>query len=196
MNRVAQFTPIRLRMHSSRRSLPLVVALLSIASTAQSQSARIVKPPNHAPAAAVAAPSGVTTTVTWRATATFSDGTTADMLAYEVQTAREAGSGMATGREAGTGIATGRRQYQPLLVRKRVDKATPLLMKAMSSSERLRYLKIEFDNKRTVQLENVTIARISPVAGMKDMEEVLVSFSAVSVNGTVPKTMSVDDWRR
>ena len=42
----------------------------------------------------------------------------------------------------------------------------------------------------------MTIARISPVAGMKDMEEVLVSFSAVSVNGTVPKTMSVDDWRR
>lgn len=37
-------------------------------------------------------------------------------------------------REAGSGIATGRRQYQPLLIRKRIDKSTPLLMKALCES--------------------------------------------------------------
>lgn len=37
-----------------------------------------------------------------------------------------------TAREAGSGLATGRRQYQPLLIRKRIDKASPLLMKALT----------------------------------------------------------------
>lgn len=36
-------------------------------------------------------------------------------------------------REAGSGIATGRRQYQPLLIRKRIDKASPLLMRAITA---------------------------------------------------------------
>ena len=30
---------------------------------------------------------------------------------------------MITAREAGSGMATGRRQYQPLLIRKRIDKS-------------------------------------------------------------------------
>jgi type VI secretion system secreted protein Hcp len=36
-----------------------------------------------------------------------------------------------TAREAGSGMATGRRQYQPLVVRKRIDKSSPLILKAM-----------------------------------------------------------------
>lgn len=39
-----------------------------------------------------------------------------------------------TAREAGSGMATGRRQYQPLLIRKRIDKASPLLMKALTEN--------------------------------------------------------------
>lgn len=39
-----------------------------------------------------------------------------------------------TAREAGSGLATGRRQYQPLLIRKRIDKASPLLMRALTNS--------------------------------------------------------------
>jgi type VI secretion system secreted protein Hcp len=38
-------------------------------------------------------------------------------------------------REAGSGIASGRRQYTPLLIRKRVDKASPLLVKALTDNE-------------------------------------------------------------
>jgi type VI secretion system secreted protein Hcp len=40
-----------------------------------------------------------------------------------------------TAREAGSGLATGRRQYQPLLIRKRIDKSSPLLMKALTENQ-------------------------------------------------------------
>lgn len=40
-----------------------------------------------------------------------------------------------TAREAGSGMATGRRQYEPIVIRKRLDKATPLLAKALCNNE-------------------------------------------------------------
>ena len=40
-----------------------------------------------------------------------------------------------TAREAGSGMATGRRQYKPLLIRKRIDKASPLLAKALCENQ-------------------------------------------------------------
>lgn len=40
-----------------------------------------------------------------------------------------------TAREAGTGMATGRRQYEPLVIRKRIDKASPLLAKALCENQ-------------------------------------------------------------
>jgi type VI secretion system secreted protein Hcp len=40
-----------------------------------------------------------------------------------------------TAREAASGLATGRRQYNPLLVRKRIDKASPLLAKALTENQ-------------------------------------------------------------
>ena len=40
-----------------------------------------------------------------------------------------------TAREAGTGMATGRRQYQPLLIRKRIDKSSPLIYKALAENQ-------------------------------------------------------------
>ncbi|MDY7230944.1 type VI secretion system tube protein TssD [Hyalangium rubrum] len=40
-----------------------------------------------------------------------------------------------TAREAGSGMATGRRQYQPLQIRKRIDKSSPLLMKALCENQ-------------------------------------------------------------
>jgi hypothetical protein len=183
-------------MLTSRRTFPLAVALFSVATTAHAQAARtIVQPPNHNPPASVVGV--VASSTALRATATFSDGTSADMLAYKVSTARDAGSGMATGRrDAASGLPSGKRQYQPLLIVRRVDKASPRLQHAMASGERLRYLKIEFDNKRTIQLQDITVTRISPVAGKPDMEELLVSFASVTVDGAVPKTMALDDWKR
>ena len=46
-------------------------------------------------------------------------------------------SSVITAREAGSGMATGRRQYEPLVVRSRVDKAVPLLMKALCENTKI-----------------------------------------------------------
>jgi len=40
-----------------------------------------------------------------------------------------------TAREAGSGRATGRRQYKPLMIRKRIDKSSPLIAKALTNNE-------------------------------------------------------------
>lgn len=42
-----------------------------------------------------------------------------------------------TAREAGTGMATGRRSYEPLTIIKRVDKASPLIAKALTKNEKI-----------------------------------------------------------
>ena len=40
-----------------------------------------------------------------------------------------------TARDAASGTATGRRQYAPLLIRKRIDKSSPLLLKALCENQ-------------------------------------------------------------
>jgi type VI secretion system secreted protein Hcp len=40
-------------------------------------------------------------------------------------------------RDAASGAATGRRRYEPITIRKRLDKATPLLAKALALNERI-----------------------------------------------------------
>ncbi len=44
-------------------------------------------------------------------------------------------SSMESAREAASGLATGRRQHDPIIVHKRIDKATPLLSKALVNNE-------------------------------------------------------------
>ena len=40
-----------------------------------------------------------------------------------------------TAREAGSGMATGRRQYKPLIIRKRIDKASPMIAKGLVENQ-------------------------------------------------------------
>lgn len=44
-------------------------------------------------------------------------------------------SAVKTAREAGSGMATGRRQYEPIRIRKRIDKASPLIAKALVENQ-------------------------------------------------------------
>lgn len=44
-------------------------------------------------------------------------------------------SSVRTAREAGSGMATGRRSYDPIIIRKRIDKSTPLIAKALCNNE-------------------------------------------------------------
>ncbi len=46
-------------------------------------------------------------------------------------------SGVKTARESGSGMATGRRQYTPIMIRKRIDKSTPLIAKALCDNEKI-----------------------------------------------------------
>ncbi len=45
--------------------------------------------------------------------------------------------GVKSARESGTGMLTGRRQYDPLKIVKRIDSASPLIFKALTSNERI-----------------------------------------------------------
>lgn len=40
-----------------------------------------------------------------------------------------------TARETASGIATGRRTYEPIMIRKRIDKSSPLIAKALTTNQ-------------------------------------------------------------
>lgn len=42
-----------------------------------------------------------------------------------------------TSQAVGSGIATGRRQYEPIVIRKRIDKSSPLLLKALAQNQKI-----------------------------------------------------------
>ena len=47
------------------------------------------------------------------------------------------GSGVTSAREAASNLATGRRQHEPITIRKRIDKASPLLAKALVENQQI-----------------------------------------------------------
>ncbi len=70
-------------------------------------------------------------------------------------------SGVETAREAGSAMATGRRVHQPLLIRKRIDKSTPLILKALCENQVidgiLKFYRPNPDGDGTTQ-QNFTVA--------------------------------------
>lgn len=42
-----------------------------------------------------------------------------------------------TSREASSGMATGRRQFEPIMITKRIDKSSPLLQRALANNEKI-----------------------------------------------------------
>ena len=104
-----------------------------------------------------------------------------------------------TARDAGTGQATGRRQYEPLVIRKRIDRASPLLFKALTENQKIEGVFQFFrpnpsGDGTTEQFYTVTIkdGRIASVrdflpdslalAGSNEsaLEEVTIVFTAIS----------------
>jgi type VI secretion system secreted protein Hcp len=65
--------------------------------------------------------------------------------------------GVSAPREAGSGLATGRRQYQPLIIRKRIDKASPLLYRALGQTETFPSLKIAINEPGATKGPTLTI---------------------------------------
>ncbi len=121
-----------------------------------------------------------------------------DLLSYE--------QSVTTAREAGSGIATGRRQYQPLLIRKRIDKASPLLMKALTENQVIEgtfsfshpirngasiveeYYRVEIKNARVASYKMVADASGEP------MEEVTFVFQTIKWTYTNGGVTHEDTW--
>ena len=53
-------------------------------------------------------------------------------------------SEVSTARESAMGMTTGRRQHKPIVVRKRIDKSTPLLLKALCQNEEVTSAEFRF----------------------------------------------------
>ncbi|QXD23639.1 type VI secretion system tube protein Hcp [Opitutia bacterium ISCC 51] len=77
---------------------------------------------------------------------------------------RDAASGRPTGRrDAASGMATGKRQHKPVRVTKGIDKATPLLAKALSSGNSMGNVTIQRTHEgksETITLINATVAEV------------------------------------
>jgi type VI secretion system secreted protein Hcp len=105
---------------------------------------------------------------------------------------------VSTAREAGSGMATGRRRYEPIIIRKRIDKATPLLFKALANNEVVdgvlkffrpnptgdgtteQFYTVEFKGGRVSSLKNYSPDCIDPVStNQPPMEELGFVFNTI-----------------
>lgn len=122
---------------------------------------------------------------------------------HDMQTQREASSGMATGkqaavkspRDAASGMPTGKRMHKPFVIVKQIDKATPLLAKALTSNETIPSVEIMFvgdvdgdgrPDSHAVRMSNVSVVAIQPgmgQAGSMRTEEIAFSYSKLEIDG-------------
>jgi type VI secretion system secreted protein Hcp len=118
-----------------------------------------------------------------------------------------------TAREGGSGLATGRRQYKPLVIRKRIDKSTPLLAKALCDNEKVegvfkffrpnptgdgtteQFYTIEFKNGRMASFKQISPDSSQPaLSTMPEMEEVSIIFHTISWTYTNGGITHEDTW--
>ena len=122
-------------------------------------------------------------------------------------------SGVLTAREAGSGMATGRRQYTPLLIRTRIDQASPLIMKALCDNAKVEGIFKFFrpnptgdgttEQFYTVKIKNgrvATVKQISPDSfdpansTSPEMEEVAFVFHTIEWSFTDGGVTHEDTW--
>jgi type VI secretion system secreted protein Hcp len=106
---------------------------------------------------------------------------------------------VSTSREAGTGMATGRRQYQPLLIRKAIDKASPVLIKALCENQVIegtfkffrpnptgdgtteQFYSVQISQGRVASIKQVVRDTTAPAAsGEVPLEEITFVFHVIS----------------
>jgi len=77
-------------------------------------------------------------------------------------------AGIMSPREPFSGLPTGKRQHKPLVLRKRVDKTTPLFSTALATNETLTTVKLQFWRPKgdgtseqffTIELTNASLAK-------------------------------------
>lgn len=119
-----------------------------------------------------------------------------------------------TAREANTNVMLGRRQHEPILVRKHIDKSTPLLMQALTTNEQIKDATFKFYRPNptgdgtteqffTITIKNGNVAAIHHCSpDTKDpsdvhvapYEEVELVFQDIEWRHETGKTSAADSW--
>lgn len=118
-----------------------------------------------------------------------------------------------TARESGSGMATGRRQYKPILIRKRIDKATPLLAKALTQNQVIdavfkffrpnptgdgtteQFFTIEIKKGRLASFKQVSPDSFDPaLSAAPEMEELGIVFHTIKWTYTNGGAEHEDTW--
>jgi type VI secretion system secreted protein Hcp len=121
--------------------------------------------------------------------------------------------GVTTAREAGSGMATGRRQYAPIKILKRIDKATPLLMKALTENAAIdakfmffrpnpagdgtteQFYTVEIKNGRLSSIRQYVPNTIVPASSTEPpLEEIGFVFHTINWTYTNGGVTHEDDW--
>jgi type VI secretion system secreted protein Hcp len=119
-----------------------------------------------------------------------------------------------TARERGSGVATGRRTYEPIMIRKRIDKSSPLLAKALCANEVIdgvfkffrpnpsgdgtteQFFTVEIAEGRVNSIERVSPDVIDPAAAAEPpTEEVSFVFHTITWTYEDGGQTHTDNWR-
>ncbi|KIG14769.1 secreted protein Hcp [Enhygromyxa salina] len=119
-----------------------------------------------------------------------------------------------TAREKGSGVATGRRTYEPIVFRKRIDKSSPLLAKALCNNENIegtfrfyrpspagdgtteQFFTVEITAGRLAHIKRVSPDAIDPASSEEPpTEEVGIVFHTITWTYEDGGVMHTDSWR-
>ena len=119
-----------------------------------------------------------------------------------------------TAREKGTGMATGRRAHEPIVIRKRIDKSSPLLAKALCNNEVVegtfkffrpnpagdgtteQFFTIEIAEGRVASITRVVPDCLDPASSSAPpLEEVSFVYHTITWTYEPTGATHVDNWR-
>ena len=119
-----------------------------------------------------------------------------------------------TAREKGSGMATGRRTYEPIVLRKRIDKSSPLLAKALCNNEIIeatfrfyrpnpsgdgtteQFFTIEIAEGRVAHITRVSPDTIDPASAVEPpTEEIGLVFHTITWTYEAGGVVHTDNWR-
>jgi type VI secretion system secreted protein Hcp len=119
-----------------------------------------------------------------------------------------------TAREAGSGMASGRRQYEPLVIRKRIDKSSPLLMKALVENQKVdgvfkffrpspkgdgttqQFYTVEIKDGRVASLRSIVPDTIVPASSTEPpLEEISFVFNTIKWTYMEGGVSHEDTWK-
>ena len=119
-----------------------------------------------------------------------------------------------TAREKGSGLATGRRTFEPVVIRKRIDKSSPLIAKSLCNNEVIEgvfkffrpapsgdgttehFFTVEIAEGRVASIRRVSPDTIDPASAMEPpTEEVSFVFHNITWSYEPTGASHHDNWR-